>query len=65
MAARRSSSSSTIFCLGQVLECHVDHADGALDDLRARGHDGLSLLALEHRRGDLRCVGEVADGVLR
>ncbi len=46
---------------GHLLDGHVDHGDGALDDLLARGDDGLRLLAAQHRLGDLGGVGEVRE----
>jgi hypothetical protein len=60
ICALRSSSSSTT-PLAQVLERHLHHADGAVDDARAGVDDRLGLLALQHRAGDLGRVGEVAE----
>jgi hypothetical protein len=38
--------------------------DGAFHDARARGDDGPRLLPLQHRGGDFRRVGQVADARL-
>ena len=43
---------------------HLHHADRALDDALPGRDDGAGLLPLQHRRGDLRRVGEVADAGL-
>ena len=64
MAALRSSSNSMVWCSLKSCERHLDHAHRAGDDLAARGDDGLRLLAAEHRLGDLRRVGEVAQAGL-
>ena len=64
IAALRSSSSSTTFLADSCVERHLDHAHGALDDLRASRDDRVRLLAAEHRVGDLGGVREVADAGL-
>ena len=61
IAARRSSSSSHQPALGEAVERELHHADGALDDLRARRDHRLGLLAAQHRAGDLGRVGEVGE----
>lgn len=45
----------------QSIERQLHHADGTLYDLGPSGNDRLGLLTLEHRGGDLRRVGQVAD----
>jgi hypothetical protein len=62
-ALRSSSSVHDAFC-DSIVERHFHHADGAFDDALAGGDDGAGLLALQHRGGDLRRVGEVADARL-
>ena len=47
--------------LGEALQGHLHHANGALHDHLPGVNDGAGLLALEHDGGDLRRVGEVCD----
>ena len=61
IAARRSSSSCDQAALGQAVEGHLDHADRAGDDLRARRDHRFGLLPAQHRAGDLRRVGQVRE----
>ena len=61
MAALRSSSSSTTFALGKLLQRHLDHAHGAGDDLLPGGDNRLGLLAAEHDGGDFLRVREMHD----
>jgi hypothetical protein len=53
IAARRSSSSCSRPRSAQAVQRQLDHADGALDDLRARRDHRLRLLPAQHRAGDL------------
>ena len=64
MLAVRSSSSDDHAALVQAAERHLDHADGTFDDPRASGHDGVGLLAAQHRLRDLLGVGQVGDADL-
>ncbi|MCY1005886.1 hypothetical protein OV079_09955 [Nannocystis pusilla] len=48
----------------EAAQAHLDHADGALDDLPAGGDDGLGLLAPQHGLGDLGGVGEVREATV-
>ena len=45
----------------QLVQRHLDHADGAFDDLLARGDNRRRLLPPQHRARNFRRVGEVAD----
>ena len=45
----------------QLGQRHFHHPHRTGDDPRARGNDRVGLLALQHRLGDFRGVGEVAD----
>ncbi len=47
--------------VAQTLQRHLDHADCALDDHFPRINDSGRLLALEHYRGDLRCIGKICN----
>ena len=42
-------------------ECKLDHAYCALNDALSCGDNGAGLLALQHRLGDFRCIGEMGD----
>ena len=64
IAAFRSLSNSTISRFDSRSERHLDHPHRALDDALTRGDDRAGLLALQHRLGDLRRVGQVADARL-
>ena len=61
IAARRSGSSSTTCRSASISQGVFDHPDRAGHDLRPGRDDRPGLLALEHRRGDLAGVGQVAD----
>src|SRR5690606_13531995 len=47
--------------LRQLAQRHLDHADGALDDLLPGSDDRECLLPLEHRACDLRRIREMAE----
>jgi len=47
--------------IGELLECHVDHAHGTLHDLLAGRDDRFGLLAAQHRLCDLGRVGKVGE----
>ena len=47
--------------LGELGQGHLDHADGAGDDLAPRGDDGLGLLPAQHRLRDLGRVRQVGE----
>ena len=61
IVARRSSSSSTTPFSLSAIERHLDHADRAGDQGRARRDHRLRLLPAEHRAGDLLGISEMGE----